>query len=74
MIVNEPQAILLHGKHVKRIRIERFCIDDPKQKDAFERLALDNAEGRVSFIGMPESIYSQKDNLYYMVVQWKENS
>jgi hypothetical protein len=54
------------------VRIRRFCIDDPFEREEFEKLATAFANKEVRFIKEPSEVYSQKEDKYYLVVQWSE--
>lgn len=57
----------------KKIKIRRFCIDDPFEREEYEKLATAFANKEVRFLKEPSEVFSQKEDKYYLVVTWSED-
>lgn len=68
------QPLLNHrdGRKQQKIKIRRFCIDDPIDKQAYEELMSKMSEATTLRFISEESLFSQKNDSYYVVVKWGE--
>lgn len=73
-IVEGTHQIYLHGNKHKniKVKIRRFCVDIDEEREAYEKLVTQAANGEVRLVKEPTEVYSQRGDKFYMVVQWQE--